>query len=124
MKRPSYREAVEWLALNDDTTWVEFSPESGDGSISVSGALACDLFGVEDSRLRKDLQAKLAILRVRHIIVPPTDGKLTWHGQYHFGGNWHIVSNKAGHPLAYASPEAAIKGASHTWRQRCAALAE
>ena len=56
MRRPGYREAIEWLAHNDDCYWL------GDNnpSISVSSALVRDLFDVDDARLIADLRRALA----------------------------------------------------------------
>lgn len=44
MRSPGYREAVEWLALNDDTEWLDDEY----GSISVTTALVRDLWDVPD----------------------------------------------------------------------------
>lgn len=52
MKRPGYREAIEWLALNDDCYWLD--GEAGN-SISVCAAMVRDLFGVTDEKLNADL---------------------------------------------------------------------
>lgn len=53
MRRPGYREAVEWIALNDDITWLyEDIP-----IISVTAAMVRDLYGVEDDRLFRDIRA-------------------------------------------------------------------
>lgn len=55
MKRPGYREAVEWLALNDDCYWL--APDAGEGeSISVAAAMVRDLFDVTDEKLFADLR--------------------------------------------------------------------
>jgi hypothetical protein len=54
-RRPGYREAVEWLAYNDDNEWAHHPEATGLGGISVAGALVRDLYGVEDARLRKDI---------------------------------------------------------------------
>ena len=51
MKRPSYREAMQWIVLNDDTEWLT----DEHGSLSVTAALVADLFGVSDERVIKDL---------------------------------------------------------------------
>lgn len=55
MKRPGYREALEWLAGNDDCYWL------GDNEpiISVSAAMVRDLFDVADEKLLKDLRVAL-----------------------------------------------------------------
>jgi hypothetical protein len=66
MKRPGYREAVEWMVLNDDVEWATYDPEcveSGCASISVTGALVRDLFGVETERLRADIRRGIKRLR-------------------------------------------------------------
>ncbi len=59
MRRPGYREAVAWLVDNDDTEWAAYEPVGATealASISVTGALVCDLFGVEVERLRADIR--------------------------------------------------------------------
>ena len=65
MKRPGYREAIYWIAHNDDNTWTEHSPDTGHGAISVVGALVCDLFGVDADRLRADIRRELTRERAR-----------------------------------------------------------
>ena len=111
MNRPSYKHAVEWLALNDDTEWVEYPPETGSGSLAVTAALVIDLFGVAEEKLRKDLHAELLKVRTQVERAPPTDGKPTWHGKFYHGGRWETVRNAAHNPLAYASDTAALAGA-------------
>lgn len=51
MKRASYREAVEWIALNDDA--VEHDVDNIRASISV--LLIADLFRVESARVATDV---------------------------------------------------------------------
>ena len=63
MKRHGYREAVAWLVLNDDVEWATYDPPDACASVSVTGALVCDLFGVETERLRSDI--RLGIKRLR-----------------------------------------------------------
>jgi hypothetical protein len=53
MRRPGYREAVEWLVMNDDCEWLD---DHDYGHISVSAALVRDLFGIEDERLFADMR--------------------------------------------------------------------
>jgi len=62
MRRPGYREAIEWLAGNDDCYWL------GDAEpcISVSAALVRDLWDVEDARLIKDLRHALRKIYPNH----------------------------------------------------------
>lgn len=55
MKRASYRAAVEWIAMNDEPSQTE--PRDVAGYIST--CLIADLFGVEPSRVARD------VIRVR-----------------------------------------------------------
>lgn len=52
MRRPGYREAIEWLAGNDDCYWLN----DDEPMISVTAALVRDLWDVEDKRLIADLR--------------------------------------------------------------------
>jgi hypothetical protein len=66
MRRPGYREAVEWLVLNDDVEWATYDPvgeTEARASVSVTGALVRDLFGVETERLRADIRRGIKRLR-------------------------------------------------------------
>lgn len=58
MKRASYREAVRWIAANDDTAWIT-EPIGGDIIPSVSACLVADLFGVSEVRLIADVTRAL-----------------------------------------------------------------
>lgn len=58
MKRASYREAIAWLAFNDDTHWLH----DADPIESVSTALVADLFGVDVERVTRDLRCAVAKL--------------------------------------------------------------
>jgi hypothetical protein len=49
--------------------------------------------------------------KVKATPAKPYAGKPTWHGRFYAGEQWHTVTNRAGLPIAYASPEAAIAGA-------------
>jgi len=66
MKRASYREALEWIALNDDCEWL-FPGRDYDGppAISVSAALVADLFAVGTERVIRDLTRTYTKLRDR-----------------------------------------------------------
>jgi hypothetical protein len=55
MKRPGYREAIRWIADNDDTEWVN----DNDPIASVTAALVADLFGVSCDRVARDLTKAL-----------------------------------------------------------------
>lgn len=56
MRRPGYREAVEWIALNDDNEWLhDESP-----IISVTAGMVRDLYDVDQDRLIADLRRYLA----------------------------------------------------------------
>jgi hypothetical protein len=54
LRRPGYREAVEWLAGNDDCHWLGDS-----GFLSVSAAMVRDLWDVPQERLCADLARAL-----------------------------------------------------------------
>lgn len=56
MKRPGYREAVEWLANNDDCYWLAESTAIDVPTISVAAALVRDLFDVADDKLFSDIR--------------------------------------------------------------------
>ena len=60
MKRASYREAIEWLALNDDNHYLE---EEADVGLSVSASLVSDLFDVGDAKVLVDLKRKIEKLK-------------------------------------------------------------
>lgn len=54
-----YRDAIEWIAHNDDTEWAENDPDEACGTTSVTAALVADLFGKDDQQVRKDVRAAL-----------------------------------------------------------------
>jgi hypothetical protein len=54
----SYKEAIAWMALNDDTEWAE----NGDPQ-SVTAALVADIFGKDDEKVRTDLCKMLKKMR-------------------------------------------------------------
>lgn len=56
MKRASYRDAIAWIALNDDTEWLRDETPM----ISVTAALVSDLFDVPEDRIIKDLGRYIA----------------------------------------------------------------
>jgi hypothetical protein len=56
MKRPGYREAITWLALNDDCEWLT---DDNCNDLSVSACLVADLFGIKDDKVRSDLRRVL-----------------------------------------------------------------
>lgn len=65
MKRPGYREAIDWLASNDDCYWL------GDRDIhgpimSVSACMVRDLWDVSDDRLLADLRRALKLIYPHH----------------------------------------------------------
>jgi hypothetical protein len=57
MKRPDYREAIQWLAHNDDTEWVQ--SRGRDAWVSVAASLVADLFGVDGKRVRAAVRREL-----------------------------------------------------------------
>ena len=55
MKRPGYREAVEWIAMNDDMDFLDDDSDFGI-SLSVAASLVRDLFNVTDDKIIADLR--------------------------------------------------------------------
>jgi hypothetical protein len=53
-KRPTYRQAIEWMASNDDNEWA--APDGEDVIPSVTASLISDIFGVPMERVICDLQ--------------------------------------------------------------------
>lgn len=53
-KRPGYREAVEWIAANDDCFWTD-EPEHG---MSVTASMVRDLWDKTDEQVTKDITRK------------------------------------------------------------------
>lgn len=58
MKRPGYREAIDWLAGNDDCHWLGDFDNHGP-MLSVTAAMVRDLWGVTDDKLLTDLRRAL-----------------------------------------------------------------
>lgn len=73
MRRPGYREAIEWVAGNDDCYWL------GDDEpiISVCASMVRDIFDVAEEKLFKDLRAALARVHPGHAALrkelPPAE---------------------------------------------------
>lgn len=59
MKRASYREAIRWIAGNDDTEWVNEAYSDGFAPLSVTAALVVDLFDADEQRVRQDIKREL-----------------------------------------------------------------
>ncbi len=56
----AYRDALEWIAREDDTDWV-----GQDGAcLSVTASLVADLFHKTDEQVTKDLRKLIAKQRV------------------------------------------------------------
>ena len=51
MTRPTYRNAIYWLAMNDDCEWTKEKT----GANSVASSLVADMFGKTDEQVKKDL---------------------------------------------------------------------
>lgn len=56
MHKPGYREAIDWLAGNDDCYWLLDTPGP---MLSVSASMVRDLWDVSDEKLIKDLRRAL-----------------------------------------------------------------
>lgn len=59
MKRAGYREAIDWIARNDDNNWLDDEQPV----ISVAAALVQDLFGLDSDRVIRDLRRAIAKAR-------------------------------------------------------------
>jgi hypothetical protein len=59
MRRPGYREAIDWLASNDDCYWIGDFDWQGP-MLSVAAAMVRDLYDVTDDKLVADLRRALA----------------------------------------------------------------
>lgn len=65
MRKPGYREAIAWLAGNDDCYWI--GDHDGHGPmLSVSASMVRDLYDVTDDRLIADLKIALAKVFPNH----------------------------------------------------------
>jgi len=65
MKRPGYREAIDWLAGNDDCYYLGDYDAHG-LMLSVAASLVRDLWDVTDERLVKDIKAALRRVHPNH----------------------------------------------------------
>lgn len=65
MRRPGYREAIEWMASNDDCYWLGDYDAHGP-ILSVSASLVRDLWGVTDDKLLADLRRALKRIHPDH----------------------------------------------------------
>ncbi len=74
MRRPGYREALEWLAGNDDCYWLGDFDAHGP-IMSVAASMVRDLFDVTDDKLLKDLRAALARVHPNHEALRPSARK-------------------------------------------------
>ena len=61
MKRASYREAILWIATNDDTEWLE----DDDPIPSVTAVLVADVFDLEVERVTSDLRKAVGKAKAR-----------------------------------------------------------
>lgn len=50
-----YRDAIDWIAREDDTEWVV----NNEDAPSVTASLVADLFGRTDEEVRKDIKNAL-----------------------------------------------------------------
>lgn len=65
-----YQEAIDWIAANDDTEWVNHAEDWALGTESVTAALVADLFGKESSQVRKDLVRALKRIKADSALNP------------------------------------------------------
>lgn len=52
-----YQDAINWIAFNDDTDWLD----EEHGSISVTAALVVDLFHKDEKQVIKDIRKAIEI---------------------------------------------------------------
>lgn len=50
-----YKDAIDWIARNDDTEWLNERDSTG-YSLSVTAMLVADLFDKEDDEVANDIQ--------------------------------------------------------------------
>jgi hypothetical protein len=62
VKRPGYREAIDWLARNDDCCWLADEMPM----LSVAAHLVSDLWVVSDDKLVTDLRRALKLVYPDH----------------------------------------------------------
>src|SRR5687767_8100100 len=60
MRRPGYREAVRWIAENDDTQWLEEPDPEGGYFYSVTCAMVADLFDKDQKEVAADISKAIA----------------------------------------------------------------
>lgn len=65
MKRPGYREAIDWLAGNDDCYYLVTSHDH-EILMSVAATMIRDLFDVSDEKLQKDVRRALKRIHPDH----------------------------------------------------------
>ena len=66
MKRASYRDAIDWIAQNDSAADSDaHDPEAV--AYLVSSVLIADIFGVEPTRVGKDVVARRAKLIAENV---------------------------------------------------------
>jgi hypothetical protein len=54
-----YKDAIEWMADNDDTEWANHDGSSAIGTESVTACLVADLFNKDIAQVREDLIRRL-----------------------------------------------------------------
>lgn len=69
MKRPGYREAVEWLAGNDDCYWIGADEDHGGETLSVSASMVRDLYDVAEKKLVADITNALRKIYPTHEVL-------------------------------------------------------
>jgi hypothetical protein len=65
VKRPGYREAIEWLAGNDDCHYL-ITSEHHEIIMSVAASMVRDLYDVTDEKLQADVRRMLKRIHPNH----------------------------------------------------------
>lgn len=79
MKRAGYREAIYWIAWNDDIEWLADAQPIK----SVTACLVQDLFDVADEKLFKDLRRAVLKRDNDKGIFGPAAGKIEKSAAHH-----------------------------------------
>lgn len=55
----SYSQAIEWIADNDDTDFLDHEDDVACGTLSVTASMVCDLFDKTEEQVKASLRLRL-----------------------------------------------------------------